>query len=174
MPRKIITYPDPVLCLKAEPVEEITSEIRELARDMAQTMYENRGIGLAAPQVNECVRVITVDISGPEQRNGLMTLVNPEIVSCEGEVDSEEGCLSVQGYRSQVTRSERVCVRALDLEGTEVTIEADDLLAVCLQHEIDHLNGILFIDRISRLKRSLYEKRLGKWLKKDKSSESFS
>jgi peptide deformylase len=172
--RKIVTYPDPVLCAKAKPVEEITPEIRELARDMAETMYENRGIGLAANQVNECIRMITVDVSGPEQRTDLMTLINPEIVSCEGSVDSEEGCLSVQGYRSQVTRSERVCVQALDLEGREVAFEADDILAVCLQHEIDHLNGILFIDHISRLKRTLYEKRLGKWLKKGKSSESSS
>jgi peptide deformylase len=174
MVRKIATYPDPVLCEKARPIEEITPEIRELARDMAETMYENRGIGLAATQVNECIRLITVDVSGPENRTGLMTLINPEIVRCEGEVDSEEGCLSVANYRSTVTRSERVCVRALDLEGKEVTIEADDLLAVCLQHEIDHLNGVLFIDHISRLKRSLYEKRLGKWLKKGKNSESSS
>jgi peptide deformylase len=171
MLRRIITYPDPVLCAKAEPVKEITQEVRDLARDMAETMYENRGIGLAAPQVNVCVRMITVDVSGPDTRSGLMTLINPEIVSCEGEVDSEEGCLSIQGYRSLVSRSERVCVRALDLEGNEMTIEADDILAVCLQHEIDHLNGVLFIDHISRLKRSLYEKRLGKWLKKGTGSE---
>lgn len=174
MVKKIITYPDPVLARKACVIEEITPEIRELARDMAETMYENKGIGLAAPQVNECMRLITVDVKSPEEGSELITLVNPEITLREGEVESDEGCLSVANFRSVVTRSEKVRVQGLDLDGKEVTIDADDMLAICLQHEIDHLNGILFIDRISRLKRSLYDKRLKKWLKKKEGSGSSS
>lgn len=169
MIREVITYPNPVLKRKAEPVVEITAEIRELAKDMAETMYEHDGIGLAAPQVGELVRLITVDISGPETREGLMTLVNPELeMTGDEEVESEEGCLSVEDYRSTVARAGRVKVNALDLDGKPVEFEADGLLAVCLQHECDHLDGKLFIDRISRLKRNMYDAKVKKWARQNR------
>lgn len=165
MSRKIVTYPAEVLCRKAAPIEKIDDSVRELADDMARIMYENRGIGLAAPQVGECVRLVVTDLSGPENRDALKVFVNPEIIEVQGESESEEGCLSVVGYRSLVKRAEKVKLKATDLEGKEVVLEADDLMATCLQHELDHLDGILFIDRISRLKRKMYDKKLGKWLK---------
>ncbi|MFP5238608.1 MAG: peptide deformylase, partial [Acidobacteriota bacterium] len=157
--------PDPILCKKAEPVCEITPEIRQLADEMAEAMYEKRGVGLAAPQVGECCRLIAVDVSGPDERTDLMFLVNPEIVSREGQVDEEEGCLSVSNFRSKVRRSEKVVVKATDLDGKPVEIPADGILAICLQHEIDHLDGVLFIDHVSRLKRAMYDNKVKKWLK---------
>ena len=165
MARKILKYPDPILCKKAEPICEITPEVRQLAEEMAEAMYEKRGVGLAAPQVGECCRLIAVDVSGPEERTDLMFLVNPEIVSREGQVDEEEGCLSVSNFRSKVRRSEKVVVKATDLEGKPVEIPADGILAICLQHEIDHLDGVLFIDHVSRLKRAMYDNKVKKWLK---------
>lgn len=165
MSRKLLVYPNEILSRKAAEIEDIDDFIRDLAREMTSVMYENRGIGLAAPQVGEGVRLITVDVSGPDNREGLMVLVNPEIIEAHGECEGEEGCLSVAGYRSIVQRAEKVRVRGLDLEGKEVVLDADDILATCLQHEIDHLDGILFIDRISRLKRKLYDKKVMKWLK---------
>ncbi|MFP4108606.1 MAG: peptide deformylase [Desulfonatronovibrio sp.] len=168
MSRQLLVYPNEILSRKAVEIEDINDFIRDLARDMTSIMYENRGIGLAAPQVGEGVRLITVDVSGPENRESLMVLVNPEIVEAQGECEGEEGCLSVAGYRSIVKRAEKVQVRGLDLEGKEVVLDADDILATCLQHEIDHLDGILFIDRISRLKRNLYDKKVMKWLKNKK------
>jgi len=168
MVREILKYPNPILVQKAKDIEEITPEIRKLAEDMADTMYEKRGIGLAAPQVGECCRLIAVDVSGPDERSELMFLVNPVIVSREGEVEDEEGCLSVAQFRAKVKRSEKVVVKARDLDGKEVEVPAEGLLAVCLQHEIDHLDGVLFIDRISRLKRALYDGKVKKWMKAKK------
>jgi len=166
MTREIVKYPHPVLARKAARIEAITPEIVALANDMAETMYANQGIGLAANQVGEPVRLVTVDISGPEKREELFVLVNPEIVETEGETETEEGCLSVKDYRANVVRAERVRVQGLDLSGGEVCLDADGLLAVCLQHELDHLDGTLFIDRISRLKRALYDKRARRWARK--------
>ena len=168
MARKLITYPDEILSRKAAPVECIDDSLHQLVKDMTRIMYENRGIGLAAPQVGEAVRLITVDISGPDKKEDLMVLINPEIVHSEGQCDSQEGCLSVVGYKSVVKRAEKVQVRAQDLKGREVLLEADDILATCIQHEIDHLDGVLFIDRISRLKRKLYDKRLSRWIRNRK------
>ncbi len=168
MVREILKYPNPILTQKAKDIEEITPEIRQLAEDMAETMYEKRGIGLAAPQVGECCRLIAVDVSGPEERAELMFLVNPVIVSREGEIEDEEGCLSVVQFRAKVKRSEKVVVKAKDLDGKEIEVPAEGLLAVCLQHEIDHLDGVLFIDRISRLKRALYDGKVKKWTKAKK------
>jgi peptide deformylase len=165
MAREILKYPNPILSQKALEIGEITPEIRQLALDMAEAMYEKRGIGLAAPQVGECCRLIAVDISGPDERTDLKFLVNPVIVSREGEVEDEEGCLSVAQFRAKVKRSEKVVVKATDLDGNPLEIVADDVMAVCLQHEIDHLDGVLFIDRISRLKRALYDNKVKKWLK---------
>ena len=165
MLRKVRTYPDPVLAAKAAPVSEITDEIRTLAADMIETMYADKGIGLAAPQVAESIRLITVDLSGPEKREDPRVFVNPVLSNLEGEVESEEGCLSVVGYRSTVIRAERLHLSAQDLDGNVVEMDADDLMAICLQHEVDHLDGVLFIDKISKLKRTLYERKLKKWLK---------
>jgi peptide deformylase len=163
MPLEILKYPHPVLAKKAEPVAEITDAIRELAAGMAEAMYANQGIGLAAPQVGASLRLIVIDLSGPDKREALMTLVNPVITAASGEQEDEEGCLSVRSYRTKVRRAANVTVTALDLAGQPLTIEADELLAVCLQHEIDHLDGVLFIDRISRLKRAMYDKRVKRW-----------
>ena len=171
MQRKVRTYPDPVLAKKAEPVTEITDEIRTLAADMIETMYADKGIGLAAPQVGESVRLITVDLSGPDKREDPHVFVNPVLSNLEGEVESEEGCLSVVGYRTTVTRAERLHLSATDLDGNPVEMDADDLMAICLQHEVDHLEGVLFIDKISKLKRTLYERKLKKWLKEKKDKD---
>ncbi len=171
MAHDIKTYPEPVLSRRAREVQEITPEIKELAREMAEIMYQNEGIGLAAPQIGISLRLITVDVSGPGSRSSLMTLINPEILAREGEVESEEGCLSVSGFRGKVARAAAVTVKALDLEGNEVTLEADGLLAICLQHEIDHLNGTVILDHASRLKRSLYEKKVSKWQKQRTDSD---
>jgi len=168
----ICTYPDPVLARKADPIEAVDDEVRRLAHEMAETMYAKDGIGLAAPQVGESRRLIVVDVTGPSRREDLRFIVNPVIEWSEGEVESEEGCLSVVNYRANVKRAEKVRVTGRDLDGNPVDIEADDIMAICLQHEIDHLDGILFIDHISRLKRSLYDKKVKKWLKRrDKDSE---
>ncbi len=171
MPREIIKYPNPILTRRAEEIGEITPELRQLAQDMAEAMYEKRGIGLAAPQVGECCRLIAVDVSGPDERTELMFLVNPVIVSREGEVEDEEGCLSVVNFRAKVKRSEKVLVKAKDLNGNEVEIPGEGIMAVCLQHEIDHLDGVLFIDHISRLKRALYDNKVKKWQKSRKSDD---
>ncbi|WP_028587539.1 peptide deformylase [Desulfocurvus vexinensis] len=169
MTRPLVFYPDPVLARRAEEIAEVTPELRALADDMALTMYANEGIGLAAPQVGQSVRLVVVDISGPKVRDDLRVLVNPVITArSEETVESEEGCLSVRNYRANVERAAQVTVQARTLDGQELTIEADDLLAICLQHEIDHLDGTLFIDHISRLKRSLYDKKVRKWVKQDK------
>lgn len=170
MKRDILVYPDSRLAQKAEPIGEITPEIRKLAEDMVETMYESDGIGLAAPQVGECCRLIVVDITGPKMRSDLKVILNPEIVESEGDTESEEGCLSVRELRAKVKRAEKVTVKGKDLDGKPVSIQADEMLAICLQHEIDHLDGTLFIDRLSRLKRTLYDKKVKKWEKLEKAN----
>ena len=167
MSRRIVHYPHPALEQKADEIPEITEEIRELARDMAEAMYGDNGIGLAAPQVGESVCLIVIDLSGPEERSELMTLVNPRIEAHEGEVVSEEGCLSFPELFVKIRRAEKVTARGLNLEGEEVTVAADGMLAVCLQHEIDHLHGRVILDHASRLKRSLYEKKVKRHLSKN-------
>ncbi len=162
--RRIITYPDPVLKEVAEPVSDITSEIRELAHDMAETMYAAPGVGLAANQIGILKRIIVFDLARQEEDSALHVLVNPEIVAAEGESAMEEGCLSVIDFSSTVRRSANVTVRALDLDGRTLELEGEGLMAIVLQHEIDHLNGTLFIDRISSLKRMLYKRHLKKLL----------
>ncbi len=153
---EILKFPHPVLRQKARRVEHIDEAIHRLVEDMTETMYRAPGIGLAANQVGVARRVIVVDVSAGEAPENRLVLINPEILHREGRVTTEEGCLSVPDLRENVTRAGRVVVRGLDLEGRRVEVEADDLLAVALQHEIDHLDGILFIDRISQLKRSRY------------------
>lgn len=158
----VLKYPDPRLKRMCEPVGEITEEIRTLVADMVETMYQRDGIGLAAPQVGASIRLVVVDISGPEERKDLMVLVNPTLELLGHEVDSEEGCLSVPDYRAEVVRQSKVRLQATSLEGTAIDMEVEGLKAICLQHECDHLDGKLFIDRISRLKRMMLDKKLSK------------
>ncbi|MDP2156011.1 MAG: peptide deformylase [Sulfuricella sp.] len=146
----IIHYPDERLHAVATPVVEVNEEIRRLAADMAETMYAAPGIGLAATQVNVRKQVVVVDIS--EERNGLRVFINPEIIASEGKTEREEGCLSVPGIYENITRAERITVKALDVEGKPFTLKADGLLAICIQHEIDHLKGKVFVEYLSRLK----------------------
>jgi peptide deformylase len=156
--REVLKFPDKRLKEISTPIEEITDEIRELARDMLDVMYDEPGIGLAAPQVGEAIRLVVVDTEWTHddaERNPLV-LINPEIVERSGKLAWTEGCLSVPDFEADVERSESVVVHASDLEGKALVIEASQLQAVCFQHEIDHLDGVLFIDRISRLKRGLY------------------
>lgn len=148
MLRQILTYPDPFLLRKAAPVARVDDRIRELVRDMFETMYAASGIGLAAPQVGVGKRVIVVDVSPVEKEIAPLALVNPEIVERKGLVEGTEGCLSIPGVEGIVPRAEYVLVRALDPQGQPVRIRAEGLLSRALQHEIDHLDGILFIDRI--------------------------
>ncbi len=165
MQLEILTYPDERLREHSAEITEFTPELRELAQEMTKTMYENNGIGLAAPQVDHRIRLIVVDVSGPDERTQLMQLANPRIIAREGETEGDEGCLSVPNIRTIVQRSERVTVAAQNLDGSERLIEAEGLLAVCLQHEMDHLGGTLIVDHMSRLKRSMYDKKVKKWLK---------
>ncbi len=159
MIREILTYPNPELKKKSAPVTVINEKIRELARDMAETMYAAPGVGLAAPQIGVHQRVIVIDVSGKDEKPQLIVAVNPVIIHAEGESYEEEGCLSVPKYAANVRRHARVVVKALNLEGEEVTYKADELLAIAFQHEIDHLEGILFIDHISTLKREIFRKK---------------
>jgi len=178
--RKILIYPDPFLRKKCDPVEEIDGELLELLDDMADTMYAAPGVGLAAPQVGVDKRIIVVDViprgdkdSEEEEeydRRGLIELINPEIVYSEGEIISEEGCLSIPGFLSDVKRKGIVSVEGYNREGELIEYKAEELLSRVFQHELDHLDGVLFIDRLGRLKRELLlskiEKALGKEQKK--------
>lgn len=160
----ILHYPDPRLRNKAQPVEGVDAEVGTLLDDMLETMYEAPGIGLAAPQVNVFKRVIVIDIS--EERNQPLYLVNPEIVERRGEIELEEGCLSVPYIYEPVTRAERIRFKALGRDGRPYEQEAEGLLAVCVQHEIDHLEGKLFVDYLSEIKRGRIRKKLEKFRRK--------
>jgi peptide deformylase len=160
--REIIKIGHPTLTTKAVPVESIDQELRDLARDMVETLHAAPGVGLAAPQVDVSKRLIVVDITIGKEPGALLVLVNPEIVHAAGEIVCEEGCLSIPDVSENVARPYRVIVRALDLDGREVRIEAEDYLARALCHEIDHLDGKLFIDRLSPLKRALIKKKFKK------------
>ena len=156
----ILRYPDPRLHRSAVPVTVVDQRIRQLVADMAETMYEAPGIGLAATQVNVHERVIVIDVS--EDKSDLMAFINPEILARDGEQTCEEGCLSVPGIYESVTRAERVKVRALDAKGQSFELEADGLLAVCVQHEIDHLDGKVFVEYLSNLKLNRIKSKLAK------------
>lgn len=162
----ILTAPDPLLKKKASPVEKVTDEIRTLMDDMVETMYVAPGIGLAAPQVGVLKNIIVVDVSGNDEDPHPYKMVNPEITWASEELATyEEGCLSVPESFSEVERPARVKIRYMDENEQEHEIEADGLLATCVQHEIDHLNGTLFIDHISRIKRSIIMRKLTKMKK---------
>jgi len=159
MIRKILTWPDPELKKKSAPVVVINDRIRELVKDMTETMYDAPGVGLAAPQLGVHQRVIIIDVSGKEEPPDLIVAINPVIVHAEGESYEEEGCLSVIKYAANVRRHASVVVKALNLDGEEKTYRAEELLAVAFQHEIDHLDGILFVDHLSPLKREIFKRK---------------
>lgn len=156
----ILEYPDPRLRKTAAPVPAVTPEIRKLVGDMAATLYAAPGVGLAATQVDVHKRVIVIDVS--ETRDQLRVFINPEVVASEGEADREEGCLSVPGYFDKVRRAERITVRALDERGEPFELAAEGMLAVCIQHEMDHLVGKVFVDYLSPLKRARLSTKLRK------------
>jgi peptide deformylase len=157
---EILTFPDARLRNKAKPVPEVNDEIRRIVDDMFATMYAAPGIGLAAIQVNIPLRIIVIDVS--DSHDSPLCLINPEILERRGEEQMEEGCLSVPGYYDLVTRADWIRVRALDRDGASFELEQDGLLAVCIQHEIDHLDGKLFVDYLSSLKRQRVRKKLEK------------
>ncbi|MDD5175831.1 MAG: peptide deformylase [Sterolibacterium sp.] len=159
----IICYPDPRLHIKAAKITSVDADIRRLAADMAETMYAAPGVGLAATQVDRHIQLIVIDVSADKSQ--LLTLINPEILSREGECEGEEGCLSVPGIYETVTRSAWVRVRALDLDGQPFELEANDMLAVCIQHEMDHLQGKVFVEYLSRLKQTRIRSKLTKLTK---------
>ena len=157
---KILQYPDKRLHAIAKPVRTVTAATRKLISDMAETMYAAPGVGLAATQVDVREQIIVIDIS--ETHDNLMVFINPEILASSGKVEREEGCLSVPGIYEDVTRAERVSVRALDAQGELFTLEAEGLLATCVQHEMDHLKGRVFVEYLSHLKQSRIRAKLKK------------
>jgi peptide deformylase len=165
----ILEFPDPRLRTRAAPVAQVDASIRKLIDDMFETMYAAPGIGLAATQVNVHKRVIVIDVT--EDRSKPLALINPEIIAREGVEETEEGCLSVPGIYDKVTRAEKIQVKTLDRSGKQIEIEADGLLAVCIQHEMDHLEGKLFVDYLSELKRTRIRKKLEKE-RKDRTTDS--
>lgn len=159
---EIRKYPDEILKKKAIPVAEIDKNIQKLIDDMIETMYKANGVGLAAPQVGISKKLIVVDTSAREENNSLIVLINPEIINSEGEILSEEGCLSLPGFTTRLKRGEKILVKGFDRNGKKIEIYAEGLLARVLQHEIDHLDGMLIIDRISSLKRELFRRKYQK------------
>lgn len=169
--RDIVLYPHKILEQECEPVEEVDDAVRELVDDMVETMYDAPGVGLAAPQVGVRRRITVIDPTAGEEEDSLHVFINPEIVEREGRLRWEEGCLSIPGVYENIDRAARVVVRALDREGEPFELEATELLAVCIQHEIDHLNGVLFLDHLSRLKRKIVLKKYKKHLAKIKRAD---
>lgn len=156
----VLIYPDEQLRTIAEPVTEFDEQLQSFIDDMFETMYQEQGIGLAATQVNVHKQVITIDVEG--DKSNQIVLINPEIIESSGETGIEEGCLSIPGFRGFVPRKEKVTVKALNRHGEEFTLEADELLAICIQHEIDHLKGVMFVDYLSPLKRNRIKDKLVK------------
>ena len=156
----ILIYPDPRLHAEARTVEHIDKRIQTLIVDMSETMYAAPGIGLAAPQVNVTERIIVIDIS--DSKDSLLVMINPVIINTEGSTEHEEGCLSVPGIYAQVSRGEKIRVRALDKDGKPFELTAEGLLGVCIQHEIDHLDGKVFVDYLSRMKQDRIKKKMQK------------
>ncbi len=154
----VLIYPNDNLAKVCQPVDTIDAQLNTFIDNMFDTMYEHEGIGLAAPQVNVLKRVVTIDIEG--DKTNQIVLINPEIIESSGETGIEEGCLSIPGCRALVPRKEKLTVKALNRQGQEFVLEADGLLAICIQHEIDHLNGVLFVDHISQLKRQRIKEKM--------------
>jgi peptide deformylase len=171
MVREIIVWPDPVLKQPSRPVDRVDDAVRRLLDDMTETMYAADGVGLAAPQIAELRRCIVIDTSPRQEGQRLVHLVNPEIVRLEGETTYTEGCLSIPGEAEEVDRAAKVWVRALDYHGKPFELEAEGLLAIAIQHEFDHLQGTLFVDHLSSLKREVIRRRMKK-LKAERASET--
>ncbi len=163
--KKIITYPHPVLREKAKKITGFDDELRQLAADMAETMYDAPGVGLAANQIGVARQIVIVDVSIEEDEKKFISLINPVISEGEGSISGEEGCLSVIDYEAKVKRFEKIRVTAQNIDGKELDFMAEERFARIIQHEVDHLHGTLFIDRLSMLKRSMYKKKLKKILK---------
>ena len=161
----IVTYPDPILRKKAAPLKTIDGEIQALIDSMIETIRAASGIGLAAPQVGVSSRVMVVDTSGGGDTGAIITLINPEIISCEGESIREEGCLSVPRFYEELVRADKVKIKGLDRAGEQVVLEGEGILARAFQHEMDHLNGRLFFDRLSKAKKELLKLKLKRALK---------
>ncbi|MBU0675692.1 MAG: peptide deformylase [Proteobacteria bacterium] len=172
MIRKIITFPDPILRKEAKPVTVFDEALKVLATDMAETMYKAPGVGLAAPQIGVSQQIIVYDLAPEGEKGQCTALINPNIVEGQGKAIDEEGCLSVREFSANVERFEWVRVEAATLDGKPLNFEAEGYHARVLQHEIDHLHGVLFIDHLSSLKRTLYKKKLKKILMEDKENES--
>lgn len=166
----ILRFPDPRLRNKAKPVEQVDAALQRLVDDMFETMYQAPGIGLAATQVNVAKRLVAMDLS--EEKNQPLVLINPEIIESDGSDEYEEGCLSVPGVHETVKRAERIKIKAQDRDGNPFEMDAEGLLAVCIQHEIDHLDGKLFVDYLSSLKRQRIRKKLEKEERQDAPPES--
>jgi peptide deformylase len=160
--RRIVKYGDPVLETPTRPVEEINDEIRDLVKDMIETMYAAPGVGLAANQVGVSLRLAVIDISVGQEPDGLIVMINPEVIESSGSQNEEEGCLSIPNFTEFVVRPERATIRALDLEGNEFTRDGEDLLARAFCHETDHLDGKLYIHRLGGIKKSLIAKKVRK------------
>src|SRR6187399_592580 len=170
MIREILEYPDPRLREVAKPVAEVTPEIRKLVDDMAETMYDAPGVGLAAPQIGENHRIFVIDCAEEDEPSDLRVFINPEIFEKDGQVVWNEGCLSFPGVREEIKRAEHVKVRALDRSGKPFELEAHGLLAVAIQHETDHLNGVLMVDKLNALKRRMMGRRLAQARKEAENS----
>jgi peptide deformylase len=170
MVREILIWPDPVLKQKAQPVAKVDASLRKLVSDMFETMYAADGVGLAAPQIGVLQRVIVLDTTPRQPESKPIAMINPEIIAAEGETTYTEGCLSIPGEAEDVDRAARVTVRFLDVDGQEQTLECDGLLSIAVQHESDHLEGTLFVDHLSTLKRELIRKRM-KRVKSERASE---
>lgn len=160
--RTILHYPDPRLRQKAQPVTTVTPEIEKLIEDMAETMYAAPGVGLAATQIGEPHRIFIVDIAAEDEPSNLMVFINPEITSTDGSQTGAEGCLSFPGVTEDVKRAAKVTIRAMDRKGKPFELEADELLAVAVQHELDHLEGVLMIDHLGMLKKRIIQKKMQK------------
>jgi peptide deformylase len=167
---EILKYPHPLLKKRSKKLDQIDGEVKRLIRDMTETMYDSNGIGLAACQVGIPERVIVVDVSPIDPQQSCFAMINPEIISEEGDVDYEEGCLSVPDCLEKVKRSAKIRVRGVSPEGRDMEVTGEGVLAIALQHEIDHLNGILILDRLSRLKREIYRKKLKKEKRREEKS----
>jgi len=164
---EILKYPHPLLKKRSKEVDRIDGEVRKLIRDMAETMYDVNGIGLAACQIGIPQRIIVVDVSPIDPKQSFFAMINPEIISEEGEIEHEEGCLSVPDCLEKIKRQEKIHVIGISLEGKEMEVSGEGILAFALEHEIDHLNGVLILDRISRLKREIYRNKLKKERRKE-------
>lgn len=164
---EIVKYPDPVLAKRGEPITEFDDDLKTLVEEMFESMYAAHGIGLAAPQIGLSMRLTVIDVNFKKDPADKLVLINPEIVEREGKQYEEEGCLSLPEIREKIHRAAKVKVRAQNLEGEWFEVEGEELLARALQHEIDHLDGVLFIDRLSRLKRDLLIRRIKKLIKND-------